>query len=505
VPRSLPSSARDVARGLLAIALFTAWPLLNFANRNRERLDSFAGDFLMSVAAVAFGVAAASFLLGFALSGFRRVPALALAVVAAVTLFFNHQNLVEGLEKVVGGAAGPVWLALSLAICGAALALGNRRAVPGLLLTFGLVASLIPGSSLAIFALRGEPDLAASLEPPGLELRSTPNIFHIIVDSYAREDALRRFLGYDNAAFVAALRQRGFYVADASYSNYPATFLSLASTLGMDYFVTEETPRFKTVGSQFYPLVQGENPAAAELRRHGYAHIQQSCVVSDISSCGPAVDLCLGTGRTALDQSLLDRTALSFVTERARPSTLGDFTSRLDEVFSQRPPLYAFVHSTPPHPPMTYAPDCRPASEPAPLADHWRNRASYMHDIECVNGELLGLVDEILSRDPEAVILVHGDHGSAFGVDWSQPMEGWSEEQVEERYSILMAVRLPATCRDLLYPTLSPVNLYRVVLACLAEVEPTLRPDELYISPKPSHPDWGSAYRVGRPRLSDRP
>ena len=125
--------------------------------------------------------------------------------------------------------------------------------------------------------------------------------------------------------------------------------------------------------------------------------------------------------------------------------------------------------------------------------------------MECVNEELLILLDDVLSRDPDAAILVHGDHGPAFGVDWSLPMEKWSPEQVEERYSILMAVRLPESCKDMPYPSLSPVNLYRVLLACLAETEPDLRPDEIYISPKPGHPDWGRAHRVARPRLTAAP
>ena len=92
VPRFLPSAALDVARALAAIALFTFWPLLNFANRNRERLDGFGADFLTGLAAIVFGAAAATFLLGCLATGFKRVPALALAVVAALTLFFNPRE-----------------------------------------------------------------------------------------------------------------------------------------------------------------------------------------------------------------------------------------------------------------------------------------------------------------------------------------------------------------------------------------------------------------------------
>ena len=127
--------------------------------------------------------------------------------------------------------------------------------------------------------------------------------------------------------------------------------------------------------------------------------------------------------------------------------------------------------------------------------------------MECMNEQLLRLVDDILSWDPAAVIAIHGDHGTAFEVDWSLPIDAWPEAQIEERFSILMAVRVPESCRRDLYPTLSPVNLYRVLFSCLAEVKPALLPDESYVSPKPSHDDFGIAQRVvthGAPTGSSR-
>ena len=52
---------------------------------------------------------------------------------------------------------------------------------------------------------------------------------------YARADQLASVYGYDNSAFLAALRQRGFYIADDSYSNYQRTTHSVISSLNFDY------------------------------------------------------------------------------------------------------------------------------------------------------------------------------------------------------------------------------------------------------------------------------
>ena len=45
----------------------------------------------------------------------------------------------------------------------------------------------------------------------------------------------RSLLGYDNSEFLNSLRQRGFYVADCSQSNYAYTEFSLTSSLNYDY------------------------------------------------------------------------------------------------------------------------------------------------------------------------------------------------------------------------------------------------------------------------------
>ena len=48
--------------------------------------------------------------------------------------------------------------------------------------------------------------------------------------------------GYDNAEFLAALRQRGFFVADNAYSNYQRTAHSVISSLNFDYLDRVDTP-----------------------------------------------------------------------------------------------------------------------------------------------------------------------------------------------------------------------------------------------------------------------
>ena len=73
------------------------------------------------------------------------------------------------------------------------------------------------------------------IAPVAAENPDQPDIYYIITDEYARADVLEEFYDHDNSGFLDQLRERGFYVAEQSFSNYALTFLSLASSLDMRY------------------------------------------------------------------------------------------------------------------------------------------------------------------------------------------------------------------------------------------------------------------------------
>ena len=60
-------------------------------------------------------------------------------------------------------------------------------------------------------------------------------MYYIILDGYARADTLKQECHFDNSEFLEQLQARGFYVADQSCSNYPMTFMSLASSMNLCY------------------------------------------------------------------------------------------------------------------------------------------------------------------------------------------------------------------------------------------------------------------------------
>ena len=79
-----------------------------------------------------------------------------------------------------------------------------------------------------------------------------PDIFLIIPDQYSGYTALKDVFDFDNAGFENELKDRGFYIAKKSISNYNFTPFSVASTLNMELLSLKKGPQnYRTVGYSY--------------------------------------------------------------------------------------------------------------------------------------------------------------------------------------------------------------------------------------------------------------
>jgi len=96
-----------------------------------------------------------------------------------------------------------------------------------------------------------------------------PDIYYIVLDAYSRQDILQSQMGYDNSAFINALRQRGFYVADCANSNYDGTVASMAATLNYEYLDTDGSESNNlSLSTQLI-----NNKIRADLKAYGYVFV----------------------------------------------------------------------------------------------------------------------------------------------------------------------------------------------------------------------------------------
>ena len=104
--------------------------------------------------------------------------------------------------------------------------------VVGVLFLFSIVQI-----GLNINQIKLPPKTANTITSVSTQTQTTmPDVYYFMLDSYPRADYIKKFMKYDNTPFLDALKQRGFYVADCSMSNYSFTRLSQATTLNMEYF-----------------------------------------------------------------------------------------------------------------------------------------------------------------------------------------------------------------------------------------------------------------------------
>jgi hypothetical protein len=494
-----------LVRCLSAIFLFSAWPLLNFIDKNRLQLDGSGVQLVLLTLFLTALVACFLFYLAHRLTGRKRPAACAVAVIAALLLFYNYHLVFDGLVRlfaVLGINRGEnfAYAFLALGIPVAAVVFANQKSLLDILLVFGLVVTAIPALGSSYFflsrALIIAPQQEASDRPvvDSLPLQDTPDIYHIILDAYAREDMLERSVDWDNSGFLEEMRRRGFFIADRAYANYPTTFVSIASVFEMKYPITEATEPF-TSRSSFYRAIRGDNPAVNYLKHQGYRFALLGSGSWDGSKCSGYEDLCLSSNN-AVQNAILYLTPLRRFSGNQR-TAVGDLLSQLDTLQDSDTPTYTFAHLLIPHPPRSFSTSCGRIRNNAglPVTDFWGDLQGYKNDVRCLNTELTGLIDEILRRDPRAVILMHGDHGTAFSVDWTPPIDKWPRQQLDERLAIFLGVRLPSRCSQYLYKELSPVNIYPLLFACLQGVQPSLNEDRSYVTPKDDHPQFG----IGHP------
>jgi hypothetical protein len=157
-------------------------------------------------------------------------------------------------------------------------------------------------------------------------------------------------------------------------------------------------------------------------------------------------------------------------------------------------PLFVFAHIIAPHPPFVFGSrgELVHQEEPFSIQDGDRypgSRQVYLHrytqQVQFLNDQILQVVDRLLADDDSTpVIVLQADHGPGIDLVWEDP----GSSDLEERLSILNAYLIPGVDEDLLYPSITPVNTFRVVLSTVFNADLALVEDVSY------HSTWSSPY-----------
>lgn len=325
------------------------------------------------------------------------------------------------------------------------------------------------------------------------EVGALPNIYYIILDEYARADVLEKVYGYDNGEFLDYLRQKGFYVARASRSNYSQTILSLASSLNLTYL--------DDLVNQVGPNSDNLVPAIDMMRNNAVFRFVKHYdykIVAFSSGYSPTemthADVYMAPQRDVLDEfqrALISATPVPFVVRQLglydendlrRERILYTFDG-LAEVSNLEAPLLVFAHIVAPHQPFLFGQhgeEIDPSSEPPWVDDGTRLRDQYLQhyasQLTFINNRVEGTVDGILSAsDTQPVVVLQADTGPCPVTDVDAP---------EERFPILNAYYLPNHGNLPLYDGITPVNTFRMIFNYYFGMNYELLEDESYFSSK---------------------
>jgi hypothetical protein len=342
-------------------------------------------------------------------------------------------------------------------------------------------------------------DPTAILPASGAASPRQPNIYYIILDAYGRGDILDTHYHLDNSAFYAFLADRGFYVASQSHSNYMQTPLSLASSLNLIYLddvaneVGADYPSRLPLGTMI-----DDNTTFRELRSHGYKIVTFSTGYTYTELQDADIHLAPPWDINAFDNTLIGTTPLPLLLrlppfksqyEIHRDRVLYTLDHLVDTARGETP-SFVFAHIIAPHPPFVFgaegqaiSPDRRfeylDGSSYTSIAGQQDYIENYRNQLIFITKKIETTIDQILAASTvPPVIILQSDHGPGSMLDWTSDQNS----DIPERLSILNAYYLPDHDYRTLYPGITPVNTFGVILNHLLGTDYKHQPDKSYFS-----------------------
>lgn len=325
---------------------------------------------------------------------------------------------------------------------------------------------------------------------------SLPDIYYIILDGYGRQDVLQDLYNYDNSDFINYLTDKGFYVASKSSTNYNKTLLSIPSTLNMDYFynIREKLGVYET-DRKFFRTIIKENLVSNILEKNNYTFVTLPYTwFGNYKNLKSDIHLGGEHRQNSFNAILISKTPLYLLSaywemKTYQAKTL-DIMERIPTIANLEETTFAYIHVMASHPPFLFDED-GPVSkkeinclsggdgndyyETCPGVKKFRDDLT--RQITYFNNRFKNIIDEILDKsDPEPIIIIQGDHGPG-----SSLHQGSLEQSdLKERMSILNAYYVPEEIKKELYPTISPVNSFRIILNNLFGYNFDILEDEHY-------------------------
>ena len=327
-----------------------------------------------------------------------------------------------------------------------------------------------------------------------------PDVYFIVLDGYTRSDALIDDFGFDNSGFLDTLRDMGFYVADCSRANNSATAGALEIALNMDYLpalrneliaqgfneddigiLLKQSQVRKMLESIGYKTVAFDSSFKWSQLSDADVYLQYPDPSFELQVLQPFEALlirstALISWTDAVNNSLVDyihapSSGISFpVKDHANRQLY--ILNELPRLVSLPGPKFVFAHIIIPHGPYVFEANgdittdfgfySGKYNEPV---DEEHMVKGYINEVQFINNQMTDILKTIVTESSvPPIIVLMGDHGL----------------KNDNRFENLNAYYLPGESTRNLYPTISPVNSFRLIFDTYFGTYFGLLPDTAY-------------------------
>ena len=314
----------------------------------------------------------------------------------------------------------------------------------------------------------------------------SPDVYYIILDMYTRPDALLEDYNLDMSEFIGSLESLGFFYAEESQCNYGETFTSLSTSLNMQLIGELTAERNLSLGGAEYRdlVIHSDVRSIFESLDYqtiafstGYrwSELSDADIYYQIKSTDPlhaltpfelllVKNMIVYPFRGYLYKLLPENTSLSIsdsggglldTTQTLHVETQRNVLELLPQIAENKNPTFTFAHILIPHPPLVFDSDGSILTDSgyyggdnASSLNEEYEIDGYKKQVQFVSKQIEEIVRQILSEsENEPIIIIQGDHG----------------KEDDNRSKILNLYYFPNQSYTSLYPSITPVNSFRVI------------------------------------------
>ena len=327
----------------------------------------------------------------------------------------------------------------------------------------------------------------------------SPDIYYIIFDRYANTNILKEYFNFENKDFIEYLTKKGFYIAHDSKANYPRTYLSIASSLNLDYldFIKENVQANSNDQTVIYDLLQ-DYKVWQILKSKGYKFIHcggrwDPTKVNKFADKNFVYDpLKLDDfSRKLLKSTIFLRQIDRLIEDAHRKQILGQFEN-FSEISKIDGPKFVFSHFLVPHEPFLFN---QAGNKPSKL-EQKPVQEKYIDQLIFTNKKITTLVDTIISNSSTPpIIILQSDEGPYIHKDFKAKkgpqIKNWGDltsDAIKVHLYIFNAYYLPDCDKSSLYSSITPVNTFRLIFNKYLGTDFKLLKDKSYIFEDSDHP-----------------